>query len=111
LIDYKFASRRILEFLRSELAMCGCVLYRQHDNTGVVEFISGCIPGVIEGHVNPSLNVIADAVSTGRCAPIVPDVTQSAYKELDIFQDFEAVSIVAMPVWLTLLRQCVYHRC
>lgn len=96
--EYNFACRQILEFLRSELAMCGAVLYHQEGEAGVVEFMSGCIPGVIEGRANQSIDVIANAVNFGRCAQIVPDVAQSVYSELEVFQDFEPISIVATPI-------------
>ncbi len=95
---YNFTCRHILEFLRSELAMDGFVLYHKEMDTGFVEFISGNFPGVKEGMDNESLSTISNAVAGGHFAPIVSDVTQTAYQELQVFQNFNPTSIVALPI-------------
>lgn len=90
--QYNIACRRTLEFLRSELALCGCVIY--HQKSGVL-FAAGDVPGVTEGEANSSIDSIFDLQLTGGCSSIVPDATRSAYRDHNIFDELKQLAIVA----------------
>ncbi len=95
---HNIACRQVLEFLRSELSLSGCVIYNYSEEHGVVDFIAGSLPGVVEGKSNTSLETISRLIHTGRCNYIVPDASQSAYSQHSVFCDSNPVAIVAIPI-------------
>ena len=106
--QYNVACRRILEFMRSELALSGCVIYHSDDEhgdnehgddkNGIVEFIAGNVPGVVEGKSNSSLENISLLINAGKCDCIVPDISQSVYSQHNVFDELNPVAILAMPL-------------